>query len=83
MQVIQPNKKSKKIKVICFIHNTFNALCLFLLCFRGSTFLLMMAIRPVGVAQLVEQLLLTPEIRGSNLVISPFYLLSPVFKRRN
>ena len=36
-------------------------------CFNGS-----------GVAQLVEQLLLTPEVRGSNPVLSKFYYLLSV-----
>ena len=33
---------------------------------------------PVVVAHLVDQLLPTPEIRGLNLIISKFYLLSTV-----
>ena len=40
------------------------------------------SIRAVVVAQLVEQLLQTQEIRSSNLSISKFYSLSTVLKRR-
>ena len=45
-----------------------------------------MTVRAVVVAQLVEQSLLIPEVRGSNLVIGKIllniYLLSTVLKRR-
>ena len=37
----------------------------------------------VDEAQLVEQLLLTTEIRGSNPVIGPFYSLSTVSKTKS